>query len=439
MHAYVKKLESDSMSVNYVAITAMSLNTETNIFEEVDMKEFPKQNELYPYEYKDLTKIQNLSEDYVDYIENNINGSTEEKSLVTGIKYTRNIQFYKTDSKTKLTDWAEIIDNPNFLKDNYTTLASINDKVIPTQKDEVCLVVDKYNRIKTSILDDLSVEYDKELSALNYEEFIGKTIDIVYKFENEDLGIVLKQNYQVKIISILREKENIASNWLNSGIGYSKALAEDVCDFAGPVTAVASIFIYPKDFESKEKIVDVLDHWNNTEIYQRYGNEKDSDGNFVADQYKVDYTDISELLTGFLSDLIDITTYTLVAFSSVSLIVSSIMIAIITYASVIERIKEIGTIRSLGGRKKDVANIFRTEACIIGGVSAIIALIVTLIINMVINIILGNLVGVTTIAKLSWGTALGMTALSIGLNLIASLIPANIAAKKDPVLALRSE
>ena len=140
-----------------------------------------------------------------------------------------------------------------------------------------------------------------------------------------------------------------------------------------------------------------------------------------------------------LGDLIDISTYTLIAFSGVSLVVSSIMIAIITYASVIERIKEIGTIRSLGGRKKDIANIFRTEACIIGGVSAIIALIATLIINMIINIILGNLVGVTTIATLSWSTAIWMAVLSIGLNLIASLIPANIAAKKDPVVALRTE
>ena len=82
---------------------------------------------------------------------------------------------------------------------------------------------------------------------------------------------------------------------------------------------------------------------------------------------------------------------------------------------------------------------FRMEACTIGAVSAIIALIVTLIINGIINLVLGNLVGITTIAKLSFGTAFGMTILSVGLNLIASLIPANIAAKKDPVLALRSE
>ena len=171
---------------------------------------------------------------------------------------------------------------------------------------------------------------------------------------------------------------------------------------------------------------------NNKEIYEEYDSAE-------AKNHIIDYMDMSELLVGMLSDLIDITTYTLVAFSSVSLVVSSIMIAIITYASVIERTKEIGTIRSLGGRKKDVANMFRMEACTIGAVSATIALIMTLIINMIINIILGNLVGVTTIAKLSWGTALGMTALSIVLNLIASLIPANIAAKKDPVIALRSE
>ena len=93
----------------------------------------------------------------------------------------------------------------------------------------------------------------------------------------------------------------------------------------------------------------------------------------------------------------------------------------------------------MGGRKKDVANIFRVEACIIGIVSAIIALIATLIINGIINLDLGNLVGIKTIATLSWSIAFWMLLLCVGLNLIASLIPASIAAKKDPVAALRSE
>ena len=434
MHAYVKKIERDSMSVNYIAISAMSLNMETNIMDKVELPEYPNKNELYPYKEEGLMQFQKLSSDYIQYIEENINGEAEDKNLVTGISYTRNIKLYREDGTTELTDWSEIINNPDFLNNEYDALAKLENKTIPTEINEACLIIDKYNRIPTTILDDLGVDYDSNLSTLNYNDILGKELTIKY------VGLTGNKTYNnVKIISILRQKPD-STAWLSTGVGYSKSLADDIVSTVGEFAGVSSMMIYPKDFDSKDKIKEVLDHWNNTEIYIKYGNQIDpTTGKLVADQYKVNYTDVSELLVGMLGDLIDISTYTLVAFSSVSLVVSSIMIAIITYASVIERIKEIGTIRSLGGRKKDVANMFRMEACTIGAVSAIIALIATLLINMVINIILGNLVGVTTIAKLSWGTALGMTALSVGLNLIASLVPANIAAKKDPVTALRTE
>ena len=432
MHAYVKKIEQDSMSVNYIAISAMSLNMETNIMDKMEMPEYPEKNELYPYKEEGLMQYQKLSSDYIDYIEQNINGDTEKTNLVTGISYSRNITLYRQDGTTKLTDWSEIIDNTEFLTQEYDALATVGDKVIPTEINEVSLIIDKYNRIPTTILDDLGVNYDATYSALSYDDILGKELTIKYA------GITTNKEYNVKIISILRQKPD-SSAWLSTGVGYTKAMAEDIVASAGAVAGVSSMLIYPKDFDAKEQIKQVLDNWNNSEIYKLYGNEKDAEGNFIADQYKVNYTDVSELLVGMLGDLIDICTYVLVAFSSVSLIVSSIMIAIITYASVIERIKEIGTIRSLGGRKKDIANIFRTEACTIGAISAIIALIITLIINIMINIVLGSLVGVTTIAKLSFGTAAGMFLLSVGLNLIASLIPASIAAKKDPVLALRTE
>ena len=441
MHAYVKQIEQDSMNVNYIGISSVTANMETNIFEEVTMPEYPEDAEIYPYEEKEFRQYQLLTNEYINFIENNINGNTNETKLVSGIQYSRIIDLYRCDASTKLSDWTEIINNPEFLNNEYDALAMQNEKAIPTEINEVSLIIDKYNRIPTKILEDLGVSYDANYSALNYSDFIGKEIDIVYK----GTGDVASESYKVKIISILRQKAN-STAWLSTGIGYSKALADDISTKAGtsvvgtPNAAISMIMIYPKDFDSKEEIKKVLDNWNTTEIYKIYGNDKNPiTGEFIADSYKVNYTDVSELLVGMLGDLIDISTYTLIAFSGVSLVVSSIMIAIITYASVIERIKEIGTIRSLGGRKKDVANIFRSEACIIGGVSAIIALIATLLINMVINIILGNLVGVTTIATLSWSTAICMALLSIGLNLLASLIPANIAAKKDPVVALRSE
>ncbi len=438
MHAYVKKIEQDSMGVNYISISTTSINLDSTALEEVKMPEYPNTSEIYPYT-QDLTKETIISNDFINYLETNINGNTEQNSFVTNIAYTRNINFINQSYKPVMLA-GEIPNNAEFLTGQYTAIAKEegSDKVIPTEIGEICLIVDKYNRIQTSTLDQLGISYTKG-EVLNYQDVVGKTIKLTCA---NQLGV--NKAFDLKIISIIRLNEDSATTWIKTSlmsaeVGFTKALADSVEQEFPDLVNVQSLMLYPKDFDSKDKILEVLDKWNSTEIYKLYGNEKDAEGNFVADKYKVEYTDLSKLLVGMLGDLIDITTYTLIAFSSVSLVVSSIMIAIITYASVIERIKEIGTIRSLGGRKKDIANMFRTEACTIGAVSAIIALIFTMIINFVINMILGNLVGVTTIAKLSFSTAFGMFVLSVGLNLIASLIPANIAAKKDPVIALRSE
>ncbi len=433
MHAYVKQIEKDSMSVNYISLSAQSMNLETNMLEEVKLPEYPNNSNIYPYT-QDLFKQNNISDDFVNYLEQNINGNTEATSLVSGITYTRNVALYSGNYQTKA---GELTNNPELLQNEFTALATSNGKIIPTEKNELSIIVDKYNRISTMTLQQLGVSYT-EGEILDYNTLIGKEITLSYGSSSTNVT-----PYNFKIISVLRQNKESSTKWVQTSgsnmavsifsteIAFTKAFIDEV-ELVNPGSvSIQSLMLYPKDFETKEKILEVLEYWNNTKIYELYTEN--------VDNYKISYTDISKLLTGFLGDLIDITTYTLIAFSSVSLIVSSIMIAIITYASVIERIKEIGTIRSLGGRKKDIANMFRMEACTIGGVSAIIALIMTIIINIIINAILGNLVGVTTIAKLSLGTALGMTVLSIGLNLIASLIPANIAAKKDPVNALRSE
>ena len=132
-------------------------------------------------------------------------------------------------------------------------------------------------------------------------------------------------------------------------------------------------------------------------------------------------------------------TYALVAFTGLSLVVSTVMIAIITYVSVIERVKEIGVIRALGGRKRDVSHLFNAESFIIGGAAGIIGVAVTYLLSLMINTIVGSLTGIYTIASLSPITALIMIAISIGLTSISGLIPAKIASKKDPVVALRTE
>ena len=139
--------------------------------------------------------------------------------------------------------------------------------------------------------------------------------------------------------------------------------------------------------------------------------------------------------------MIDIVTYALVAFTALSLVVSTVMIAIITYVSVMERVKEIGVIRSLGGRKKDVSHLFNAEAFIIGAISGLFGIVITYIIqiigNIVINIVSGGVV--TKIANLTPLTATIMVLVSILLTAISGLLPAKSAARKDPVVALRTE
>ena len=137
--------------------------------------------------------------------------------------------------------------------------------------------------------------------------------------------------------------------------------------------------------------------------------------------------------------MIDVISYALIAFTSVSLLVSTVMIGIITYVSVVERIKEIGVIRSLGGRKRDVSNLFMAETAIIGLLSGLIGVGITYLLSALINLILAPLIGYSSIAGLPVGNAIFLVALSVGLTLISGLAPAKSAAKKDPVVALRTE
>ena len=202
----------------------------------------------------------------------------------------------------------------------------------------------------------------------------------------------------------------------------------------GGVDIPSSISVYPTDFEWKNEVCAYLDKWN-------------GDGDITvdgvtytkADRSEIKYTDNLGLVISMVSDLIDIITAALVAFTSLSLVVSTVMIAIITYVSVMERVKEIGVIRSLGGRKRDVSALFVAETFIIGGSSGVFGIAVTYLISFILNMILGALFGIYSIAALPVLSALVMIAISIVLTVVAGIIPASIAAKKDPVDALRSE
>ena len=182
------------------------------------------------------------------------------------------------------------------------------------------------------------------------------------------------------------------------------------------------IYFYASNFDSKDDIIAMIDSWNAREGV-----------------YTITYTDSSELLTNILGNLVNIISYVLIAFAAISLVVSSIMIAIITYTSVIERTKEIGVLRSIGASKRDVSRVFNAETTIIGLAAGLIGVIVAGLLTIPIGLILESLTGIGRLAVLEPLSALILVVISVVLTFVAGLVPAHIASKKDPVLALRSE
>lgn len=187
------------------------------------------------------------------------------------------------------------------------------------------------------------------------------------------------------------------------------------------------IALYPKDFESKEFISDIISDYNQS---------AEDEG---KEENVIHYTDIVGLMMSSMKTIINAISYILIAFVAISLVVSSIMIGIITYISVLERTKEIGILRSIGASKKDVSRVFNAETMIVGFAAGAIGIGITLLLLIPINLIIDNLAGIGAIAALPPLGGIILVAISVILTLIAGLIPAKLAAKKDPVVALRTE
>ena len=198
---------------------------------------------------------------------------------------------------------------------------------------------------------------------------------------------------------------------------------DTILSYLGDDKTSIIIQVYPKDFNTKDKIIEYLD---------KYNEEKSEDDRVV-------YTDYAEAITSLSGGIMDAITVVLIAFSAISLVVSSIMIGIITYISVLERTKEIGILRAIGARKKDITRVFNAETFIIGMCSGVLAIGITYALIFPINIIIKELTDLANVAKLNPIHAIILIVISIILTLIGGFIPAKIAAKKDPVVALRTE
>ena len=194
-------------------------------------------------------------------------------------------------------------------------------------------------------------------------------------------------------------------------------------DYAKP----ASIDIYPKDFESKQSVINILDGYND---------KMKAEG---EDDKAVSYTDIVGALMSSVTTIVNMISYVLVAFVAISLVVSSIMIGVITYISVLERKKEIGILRSIGASKGDIGRVFNAETVIVGLVAGLIGIGVTALGCIPANAIVYTLFDVPNVAILPWQAAVILVAISVFLTFLSGLIPSSAASRKDPVEALRSE
>lgn len=233
-----------------------------------------------------------------------------------------------------------------------------------------------------------------------------------------------EQKYALSSLSAEEIAKIMEAYTENKNASYEKNLIKlGAIDLDNPT----GIYIYPKDFKSKDLISDGITEYN--DIQKKNGKEENV----------INYTDIVGIMLKSVSQIIDIISYVLIAFVGISLIVSSIMIGIITYISVLERTKEIGILRAIGASKKDISRVFNAETLIVGLISGVFGILITVLLTIPINHIIYQLTNVRIITSVPFIAAIILILISIGLTVIAGLIPSKIASKKDPVIALRTE
>ena len=431
-----------------------------------------------------------ISDEFIEYL----NGMDE--SIVNSISTIRNFTLsvlYQEDdgsvttlslSSASTTDFSSVYSMssiglytyPDAYSDESTSFLESNYDVLfgsyPENAHEIVLVVDSQNRVDTSTLATLGF-FDTDDETMEFSDIVGTQYkvagnDLLYTY-NEDYelylrvsGSALAEVYDdedcitLTIVGIVRPKEDASLAILSTGIAYSESLIDEITAmnqesevYQAQLESETAVFfssdvyssqdemlaalcadpepicvlIYPYDFDTKDEIIAYLDAYNDS----------------VGTDNAVIYTDLSETITELTGSIMDTITLVLVAFASISLIVSLIMIAVITYISVIERTREIGILRALGARAKDITRVFNAETFITGLVSGAMGIVIAYLLMIPMNIFIYNYSGLSGVAKLPIIYAILLIVIDLVLTLLGGFIPARMAAKKDPVVALRTE
>lgn len=484
----IDKFERGILSAMPIMISKQSMDLdEENLVQLTgeEQEKYPDKQTVIPKDnaLESLVHQNKINDDYIDYIEN------IPSDLVYGVSYTKMTALNvltEHDGKVSVADTQDISFSalPKSLDENTPNAAmeayyDILAGTLPQKKEDIVLIVDASNRVNTEILQLLGFD---TMDEIPFDEIIGKTIKVAlnddfyvkmgdYFVRNPDLQSVYDNSITLTVSGILRMKEDFPSYVSSASLCYTNELLDEVTaanneseivkaqqasdvnvltgmpfsdstsnpsssssagmtmtkdtvlGYLGADQTPYMIYLFPKDFESKDELLEYLDAYND---------DKEDDD-------KVIYMDQAELISSMSSSIMSAVTIVLIAFSSISLIVSSIMIGIITYISVLERTKEIGILRALGARKKDISRVFNAETFIIGITSGLIGIGIALILTIPANQIIYNLTELENVAILNPLHALILILVSMTLTMIGGFIPARIAAKKDPVEALRTE
>ncbi len=485
MTSYVSELETDTLAGFPITVDQAVYTSQfgpgngdggDDIFSE--STEFTDEDLIFSNDSdaESITHINVISDDFITYLAN------MDESFYNSISYTSAVamnivteteagsyELVAIDSGFGMFGGSSVFNempsNDEFVLSQYDIL----DGSYPNEYNQVVLVVNSENQVEVDTLEALGFSINEEYG---FDDFVGQEFKVIPNnvYYDETMGVYLPSTdydamynnadvVTVKVVGIVRVNEDATSEVLSEGIGYLPSLTNHMLDLAAvsdivtaqiasPDTNVLTgqafneqltydyvmqtiggdstptgVQIYPTSYESKDSIKEYLDAYNVGKT------EEDS----------IVYTDLAEVIGSTISGLINTITIILTAFAGISLVVSSIMIGIITYVSVIERTKEIGIMRSLGARKKDISRIFNAETLLIGLSSGILGVAIYYVLQTPLNLIIGNLIDLEGFASLPLSYAAGLVALSSVLTLISGLIPASIAARKDPVIALRTE
>lgn len=454
--------------------------------------EYVDSNEVYLYDPSETTMIHKnkLTDEFIDYL-NNI-----DPSICTSIGYTRIVSMnlirntengvipvtlpsmadtsqnrsnMTSTSGLGLSSYPESLDEnePSYLEKNYELLAG----EYPKSPTDLVLVIDTKNRLDVNLMKNLGFNTD-DVESIKFNDIVGTEFKIVsnndYYTQTEYGNFIPSSDYEamyeskdgidVKIAGIVRVKEGTTMSMLATGIAYSDSLTEMVVDmskdseivkaqkeqdvnvmtmkemdeetknnlllYLGSESTPYMLMLYPQSFESKEQVIDYIEAYNAT-----MDNKEDI----------IIYNDLAGTISGMTEGIMDGVTIVLIAFAAISLVVSMIMICIITYTSVLERTKEIGILKALGARKKDITRVFDAETFILGIFSGFLGILLAWLATFPINKVIYNLTELEGVSNLQPLHGLILIVISTILTVLGGHIPAKIASKKDAVEALRSE